>query len=476
MKKYIAFSVMVLLLACSPKVVEVVEQEPEEVTSPVVKERTTPCQTFSDLPASKRDGVENAFVFYKDFMSMKRYDSALKPWRMVFDNAPGSNGVVKSHFQDGVTLYSQLVTNAESDAQKQKYIDTIRMINDKRVECFGGDADFFGKVAFDYYYQLKEYVPEDEIFGLFKKSADMSEKGLPYYVVNPFTKMLYDKVQAGTIDLAEGRKYAKMIDNTITKGLEDCKGEQCDTWEIIADYAPARLSALEGVEGFYDCEYYLSKYYSLFKDNNTDCEVINTVYSRLLRGGCDPAMAEVAEVKSAKDTECYVPPPPPGKLKQAYDAYQSGDYKKAVDLFAEVADEQTDPEKKAKYYFLSSKIYYADIKNFPQSRKYALKAAEQKSGWGEPYILIGKLYASSGPLCGPGRGWDSQIVTWPAIDKFEYAKKVDPSVASEANALIRQYRQYMPKKEDIFFRQIKAGDSFTVPCWIQERTRVRTAD
>jgi len=52
----------------------------------------------------------------------------------------------------------------------------------------------------------------------------------------------------------------------------------------------------------------------------------------------------------------------------------------------------------------------------------------------------------------------------------------DPSVAEEADKWINRYRQYMPKKEDIFFRQITAGSRFRVPCWIQENTIVRTSD
>ena len=99
-----------------------------------------------------------------------------------------------------------------------------------------------------------------------------------------------------------------------------------------------------------------------------------------------------------------------------------------------------------------------------------------KSGWGEPYLLIGKLYASSGPLCGPGRGWDSQIVTWPAIDKWEYAKSIDPASAKEANSLIARYKQYMPNKEDVFFRTLNVGQSFYVGCWIKETTKIRTSD
>ena len=98
-----------------------------------------------------------------------------------------------------------------------------------------------------------------------------------------------------------------------------------------------------------------------------------------------------------------------------------------------------------------------------------------RPGWGEPYLLIGTLYASSGPLCGPGRGWDSQVVVWPAIDMWNKAKQVDPSVTREANRLINEYAQYMPTKEDIFQRLLQEGDPYFVPCWIQESTIIRAA-
>ncbi|MEL7163779.1 MAG: hypothetical protein AAFN92_23675, partial [Bacteroidota bacterium] len=112
--------------------------------------------------------------------------------------------------------------------------------------------------------------------------------------------------------------------------------------------------------------------------------------------------------------------------------------------------------------------------NFGQARKFARRAAEANPASGEPYMLIGPLYASSGPLCGPGTGFDSQIVTWPAIDKWQQAKRIQPDLAKEANKLIGRYTQYMPSKSDIFQRGIKEGDTFKVGCWIQENTRVRT--
>ena len=90
-------------------------------------------------------------------------------------------------------------------------------------------------------------------------------------------------------------------------------------------------------------------------------------------------------------------------------------------------------------------------------------------------MLIGRLYASSGPLCGPGRGWDSQIVTWPAIDMWNKAKRVDANVAAEANKFINRYVKFMPTIEDVFQRGLKEGSSFRVGCWIDETTTIRVA-
>ena len=196
----------------------------------------------------------------------------------------------------------------------------------------------------------------------------------------------------------------------------------------------------------------------------------------MLRGNCNTTNAKLIELKKAKETKCYIPPPALSCAAQGNEDYSNGKYTKSIESFLSCVNLTNDSEQKAKYLILIAKIYYRDLKNYPKSRKYALDAAKEKPRWGEPYMLIGNLYASSGPLCGTGRGWESQVVTWAAIDMWTKAKNVDTKSLGEANSLINRYKQYMPKREDIFFRQIEAGDSYFVPCWIQESTIVRTAD
>jgi hypothetical protein len=467
----ITIGVFVTILACTPKVAETIEQA---VTPPEPKEELVqnPCTTLGELSYAKREEVETAYVLYKDQIKLKNYDEAYKLWKVAYYGAPAANGSVKYQFEDGLTIYKNKYETATDKVLKSSYVDTIMMIYDKRIECYGEPAYVAGRKAFDYYYYYNTEASKDEIYSLFKEAVDAKKEKSDYFVINPFTKILTDKIIAKEIDVEEGRKYTSYMRDAIDYGV--ASGKNKEAWNIISNYAPARLENLEGIAGLYDCAYFEDKYMALLEENPEDCEIINTVYGRLLWGGCDPTAASVQTAKATKEEKCYTPPPPPGKLRSAYNAYQEGKYYDAVQLFDEYIQNSDDNAKKAKYSLLVAKIYYGDIKDFPKSRKYALQSLDYNPSSGEPYLIIGKLYASSGPLCGPGTGWDSQVVTWVAIDMWEKALS-DPLVSDEARKLINTYKQYMPSKGDVFQRTLKAGDSYKVPCWINRTTTIRTA-
>jgi tetratricopeptide (TPR) repeat protein len=296
-----------------------------------------------------------------------------------------------------------------------------------------------------------------------------------YFVINPFTSLVINFFAQDRIPMEEAQHYVGLIRDVVEHAVENCGDEQeCEAWTIVEEYSLARLEELEGVRGFYDCEYYKIKYFADFEAHPDSCEVLRDVYSVLRYGGCIPEDPMLEEIKAGLDEKCRVAREP-GPLRLAYNALEEGQFTEAIEKFDEYVENTEDPERKAQFKLIASKIYYAHLKDFPSARRYALEAASYRDNWGEPYILIGKLYASSGPLCGPGRGWDSQIVTWAAIDKFAYAKQIDPSVTAEANQWISTYSRYMPSMEDIFQRNLQVGQPFRVPCWIQENTSIRPA-
>ncbi len=473
MRKYIFLLLSVTWMACTPKVITP-EVNEEPVKEEVPAENIGPCATLSQLPASQKDATETAYVLYKDLVKQNNFEEAFPMWEKAYYTAPAANGRIKYQFDDGVKMYKHFYANTNDPNLKQSYRDSVESIYNKRIECFGDEDYVKGRLGFDLYYYMKEHSSDEEIYELFKASIDSKGEDMDYFIVNPFAKILFDKAVNGAISKEEAGKYAQLVLSAVKKGMANCV-KDCDAWKIVNDYAPPRLENLEGIKGLYPCEYYVDKYFQEFLDNPKDCDAINKVFRKLKYAECAENQTEFAQVIQAKKTNCQVAPPQESVLRQAYNAYESGDYQNAVKYFEEFANSKDDIEKKAKYLFLIAKIYYGEIKNYPKARKYAQQAADIKPNWGEPYILIGKLYASSGPICGPGTGWDSQIVTWPAIDMFNKAKQIDANVATEANKWINTYKQYMPKKSDIFQRNIQEGDTFKVGCWINRNTTVRTA-
>lgn len=437
-------------------------------------EELSPCPKFSD--ARSPDDAETNYVIYRAALKAKEMDRAMATWRRVYAESPAADGRRPTVYTDGVAFYNNLIL--ENPDKKQAYGDSIIMLYEQARKCYPGDGYMAGIQAFDSYYTYPGSATDEEIYELFKESieTDGPDK-LQYFIINPMSRLVVDQHEAKKIDDAEAKKVVDALKARLEKGLAECKGAQCEAWKTIESYAPSSLQYFETVKGFYDCQYYVDEYYPDFQENPKDLDVITTAYSRLRWADCADDLPEYRAIATAyEENKPEIPATASGgsTLRQAYTALQEGRSSEAVQLFEQAAEATDDAERKGRYYLTAAKVYYSNLRNFGQARATARKAAAANPNDGDPYMLIGTLYASSGPLCGPGTGFDSQIVTWPAIDQWQRAKSVEPALAGKANALINRYTQYMPSKSDIFQRGIKVGDSYTVGCWIQETTRVRT--
>jgi hypothetical protein len=473
--RFLLYSVLILGgLACTPKVITEVVPSEEEPKVVIPKEESlealSPCPKFSD--AANSDELETAYVLYRDFMKSGDWEEAFRLWSKVYQAAPAADGRRNTVYADGIRFYERKYTQVTDAEIKERLIDTIFSIYDAIDECYGEGGYIPARKAFDLYYKYPHRASPKQILDLFIQAIEIDDLNTPDFVINPFTALLVELYFEDEIDMTFAAPYAYKVLDILENGLSKCEGVDCDRWDIVASYAPANLEAFEAVKGFYDCDYYYKKYYQDFLDAQENCEIVRTVYSRLKWGNCPELDERFQNLIAVGNTNCA---PEPGPIEVAYDCLKNADYNCAIDGFQTAAAATDDLEKKSRYLMLVAKIYQTHLKNFAQSRKFALQAAEIRPNWGEPFLHIGRLYASSGPLCGPGRGWDSQVVVWPAVDMWLKAKKVDPSVTSEANEWIARYSQYMPEIGDIFQRNLQEGTSFTVGCWIQETTIIRAA-
>lgn len=466
---------LLTMYSCAKKTTSI--PTPVQVTTPEVEKPIVDlnCMTFSNLNVGDRETAETAYVLYKDELKLKNYTAAQILWKKAFYLAPAANGRVKYQYDDGIKIYQSLYKKTDNVNLKESYIDTIMSIYKRRLECVKDTSYVLGRMAYDYYYTFPGTKSNDEIYNLLIQALVKSGQKADYFIINPLTQLLIEQYQQEKIDKATAKKYTFKILEVVKYGNANCK-RNCKAWGIVRDYAPLRLEAFEALTDFYDCSYYIDHYYHEYEANPTDCDIISQTISKLRRGKCNTEDEKLKTLYAAKTQHCKVVVAKTGPCRSGYTAYTDGKYKEAINSFESCIASISDNSKKAKYQLLIAKIYYRDLKNFSKAKQYALMAAATRPHWGEPFMLIGRLYASSGPLCGTGTGFESQKVTWPAIDKWKYAKKIDPSTTKDANKLINTYKKYMPSKEDLFLRELKLGAKFKVGCWINEHTIVRSAD
>ena len=127
---------------------------------------------------------------------------------------------------------------------------------------------------------------------------------------------------------------------------------------------------------------------------------------------------------------------------------------------------ELDPNTKEHY--LNLGIVYSDKGNYPQARRYYLKASEVGGGWALPIFYEGYLYEKAASNCS-GTDFDKKVVYQVALDTYKKASRMDPNLQQAKNR-ITALSGSVPTQEDYFFRGYKSGDVIQVsdkcPSWI----------
>lgn len=417
--------------------------------------------SFIDQIECSEWGPDSAFTvrefsLYRTHFDQENYDMARSHWTYVFKNAPA---IRQRLHVDGVRMFEHFIGEAEGD-ERERLIDTLFMIYDLRMKCFGKDASVMAYKASDMYTLRSSEM--EEVRKTFERAIEMSGNETRHFFLLPYMVSVVRGERAGHISkqnvVEKFEKVTDIIEYNIGKGNE------------VAGFTAARERIEPLVSDYMDCETLLPMVKRNYPDQKGNAEQLNRMFSQLRMARCtdDPIYMKV--LKSLNELE----PTADNSFRIANSLSTGGNLRGSIPHYQKAAELEKDNAKKAEYLLELAKVYRR-LEDFPQSRRFARQAIELRSNWGEPYILIGDLYASSGPLCGPGTGWDSQVVVWAALDMYERAKSVDASAASEANSRISRYERFMPPRSEGFMRSIEEGDSYKVGCWINETTTARWA-
>ncbi len=160
---------------------------------------------------------------------------------------------------------------------------------------------------------------------------------------------------------------------------------------------------------------------------------------------------------------------------------EKGDYEEAIQYLNESLEKAENNSDK-KEVALELAETHQQLEQFRQARRYARRAIDLDSDYGEAYIRVASIYAASISHCTGGQALEREdrTVYWLVVDYLNKAKEADPSLASNANNRAQSYRSAMPTSEDKFFKGWESGDSFRINgevrecyAWIDEATTVK---
>lgn len=389
----------------------------------------------------------------------------IQAWRRVFLKCPGYK---ERTLTDGAKIVNNaLIRGTKDEALREKYIDTLVMVYETRIEHFpktkAGDqvGNIKGRMGLD----LMGFPSRmEQAYNALKDAIDIDGNNANYAFIDGYFSTTINMVKAGKLDesaiLDEYSRLMDIVEFNIKKYTEEGNEKQLNS------YVATKGNLEGGVQPYANCEDLVRIYQKKFDAEPDNVELLNKIATVLSARNCDKS-----DLYLAVAIKLHKLNPSPESAYFIGKRYLSDqEYSKATNYLLE-ATKSADTKSAEQAYKYLAQIMLKESK-WEQGRAYARKAIELDKTDGEPYMIIGYLYASSGKDCNVNP-LHAKAVFWAAVDKFQRAKEVDPSLASKANEMIRDYSKMFPTSEDAFFYNVFEGDTYQVECWINETTKAR---
>ncbi|MCK9343179.1 MAG: hypothetical protein M0P33_04635 [Massilibacteroides sp.] len=400
------------------------------------------------------------------------FKDAEKFWRICFNECPLAT---KDIYLYGVRIIKWKLSQTKDATKRAALIDELLKVYDQRVEYFGSKSKKYDKdwivsqKAKDYMQFAKDKMDINKTYGWLKEIVyDQKENCEPLglYLFSSVARMKYDHdtnyKEQYIDDFFRVTEYVDKAIETATQ-TNDAKEER-----TLSTYKETMNNTF-ATSGAADCETLQNMYAPKIEKNKDDLEFLKKTISMLRRVACQDIEAYFTAsgyvYQKEKTTDAAI-----GLGKQAI---KKNDYATAMKFFEEGAKMATDEKSKSDLYYMLALLQF-EKHQYSQSRSYCRQAIEADPTRGEPYILIGKMYATTASSIYPKDNVLKKAVYYSAIDKFIKAKQVDKNCTEEANTLITLYSAHLPSKEDIFMHpDLTKGKAYTIGGWISERIIIR---
>ncbi len=394
---------------------------------------------------------------YREFFKHSNYKDAIQPWRNVFGECPAAS---ERMYVEGVTMYRKFIESSSVPERTEGLVDTLHMIYDRRMKYFGGEGNVLGRKGIDLLrYRRADIESVEEAYRILKRSIDLQKNKSKEATMVTFISASITLNQKGKIDDNQVIEDYFMVTKIIDKLLD-----KSSRWPR----AKASIDDNMIKSGLLTCDALNSYFKPQYEAKKSDEKFLENVIRFYKSAGCDRADLYV----TASEQMYRIDPGPESAHQLAILLIAKSDFQKAANyLKMAVVGENIENETRAEWFYELSIVSSAN-KDYCDAIAYAREAIARKSDYGKAYMALGDAIISSRNNLGDD--FEKRTAFWVAADKYAKAKSVDPSIAADANKKLSDYAIQYPNHEEVFFRDLKDGDSYQVKGCINEYTTVRS--
>ena len=428
---------------------------------------------------------EQNLSIYIEFYKQKNYKDAYKPWTYLFNNAPKRT---KNIYLHGPKIIKDLIKNLDDQSRFTPLVDSLIMVYDQRnVYYKGKEAYVIGMKGADMYRYKKTSTEGlqnsyEELRKAFEMAGNESTASVLNYYFMATTKLVQAKVLqvedlialfsdlSGVISYKEA-KLSQDIYNAEQSEELNAKEQKLlkKNKKELKTLGDVKTNLEKTLAPHATCEKLIELYAKNFEQNKDDVAWMKRAAKLLNKKDCTDSDIFF----SISEALYNIDPSSSAAANMGIRSLKRKDYEKAEVFYTYALENEPDEINKAQYAFRLAQTYGA-MNKYNSAKTYALKAAAFRSGWGEPYLLIGDLYAKTSRQCGELKTeFLKRVGYWAAIDKYEFAKRIDPQLSTKSNERIEKYTEQMPSKTDIFTEGLIDEPTYKIDCWYSETVKIR---
>ena len=416
----------------------------------------------------------NNISLYSENLKTKNYADAYTYWKKVFADAPVSR---HSLYTDGVTILKNLIAGTKVLDERRAYADTLMLVYDQQLQYLDKLnllrktpwTDYYvkGEKAHNYltyYPRMDNNVAYDMLREVIEAAGDKNQ----YYIIGEYMKVSLAKFKADEThreqfiqDYTISAEYIASIENKVKN---------------MATPNPKLIEAVDKIKGNVD-GYFINS-------GAAECDQLEAIYAPKVEANKDNVeeltkIVGLMEKLACTESDVYftaseyahaITPSAKSAVGCANRYLKRGDLAKSVEYYDQAIELDTVAENKADYCYKVAVILNSD-RQLSKAKGYVTRAISLNASKGAYYILLANIYAAAPQ-------WNDE----PLLDKCKYfvvldrlyqAKRVDESVAEEANKMIAAYSTHTPSKEQLFMLGKKEGETIHVGGLINETTTIR---